>query len=89
MPGSFRHQSSIIQKLLDTDFIDTENTDYSYLQDLNTDEEMVASSEQAENQSSFFGNESDQSDDITFNGVKLSIYRTELMSDSHTAPEST
>ena len=69
------HQRTIIGKLLDVDYIDTENTDYTYI------------SEESE-----FNESGDQCSvpehKLEFNGKEVSMYSTQLQSESNTAPES-
>jgi hypothetical protein len=76
----FVHQSSVIEKLLDSDYIDTENTDYTYLQE-ESDYECESDSHKDLDLSGEF--------EFTFNGKAVSLYNTEVMSESNTAPEST
>ena len=82
MPKSFRHQSSLYQKLLDADYIDTENTDFTYIDEFDNDEAaLVAGLLKNKHEDSLIG-------DITIDGKVLTVYHTEIMTDSNTAPES-
>lgn len=83
MAKSFRHQSSVVDKLLDTDCIDTENTDFTYIDDFDVDEAALSAGAIKHT----LGDESILGD-ITVNGKVLTVYHTEILSDSNTAPES-
>ena len=82
MSKSFRHQSSVIQKILDSDYIDTENTDFTYIDDFESEDVAIVNGVPSNNHvHSTIG-------DITIDGKIMTVYHTEIMSDSNTAPES-
>lgn len=83
--SQFYHQSSVIQKLLDTDYINTENTDYTYIEEeLGADYEYsdIEAVEENEPNSHY-----STPGEITFNGKALSLYNTEILTNSNTEAE--
>uniref|UniRef100_A0A7S3P2C2 Uncharacterized protein n=1 Tax=Euplotes crassus TaxID=5936 RepID=A0A7S3P2C2_EUPCR len=83
----FLHKTSAIDRVLDCDFIDTENTDYTYIRD----EESISdcSNIPSVGLDSSEEPEINMTTSLTFNGKDISIYQTEYLYDSITAPEST
>mmetsp|Transcript_7582 Transcript_7582/g.8625 ORF Transcript_7582/g.8625 Transcript_7582/m.8625 type:complete len:178 (+) Transcript_7582:183-716(+) len=86
---NFLHKNHLIDKLLDYDYIDTENTDYSYLKEEESISEEANCSLDFSDNVSITSDQSDGFSAITFNGKKLSMYETEILTESITAPEST
>ena len=84
------HKNTVIDKLLDYDYIDTENTDYTYLREEESiSEEANLSQMDISDVASISDTENDFCASLTFNGKKISMYETEVLTESITAPDST
>ena len=89
LKGAFTHKSSIIHNILDYDLIDTENTDYTYIVEEDNFYDNVDSSQiDIIEGNSLSESLSDNCETITFNGKVLSMYETEVLGESITAPDS-
>ena len=79
--GSKIHRFSVIQNILDYDYVDTENTDYIYLKEEEDNFGEGANVTNDLNESCNF--------ELTFNEKALSMYETEYIAEPTTAAGST